>query len=55
MSQINYFEVGEELHCLRCHQDIKRDDFFPHVDVTCPKKDVKPYLTGCRYEGKIKI
>lgn len=44
MKQINYLQVGPDVHCLRCHEWVPRDDLFKHVDVECPNKDKEAKL-----------
>lgn len=33
MHQNNFLQVGETVHCLHCHFEIKRDDFLKHAEL----------------------
>lgn len=61
MNQINYLEVGTHVHCLRCHQQVSREDFISHVEKDCPNLNGEAKLDydNCEkclsFKGKIKI
>lgn len=41
MSQVNYLQVGTHVHCLRCHQEVGREEFLEHCapSGTCPSRE----------------
>ena len=51
MTQVNYLQVGEEVHCLRCHGQVERDVLIAHVDAGCINKDAEPKIDrqNCEY------